>query len=526
MNVFEGKAVAGPDSEKKEFVSIYRSYLNVRDEKGAYRIYVGRESRRKLLTLFEKPGVVTRSLEIDLNTGTVYFDVAADNRSTEAYFYDSANRKVDNFEITQFLKFVKPPFRPSDLELEIFSRFPSENWLEDLRKIPGWPEIIDEHLNSLRLPKGDVTVTEVSEEELLSAGEETGLTVQENGEVKNLRWEALTGVRITLRSKVSRRGWHSCFTIENKGENVILHHRNDNAGAEFFHEDEEFERNLSSEEYAWVLGKVREMVDGEMLLEEEPEEQSEGTGKRAHRPVNMDSIQLEFGDSKFIWKPRTMHRARETEKLLMAFLRREQEICAAVGAGYKASGSISAQTGEMREATAEEEKKTEEKETKIPKIQARIGQMQMEEAVSLMIRLQKQVSAIEISPSFMIRYGLRGISKFKEQLPDKPLICDTNILRDAQAHAGQAFEAGADIVTVLAVAKEDEIAACINTAGKYNRRVMAKTAGIPEDRRDVTAKKLREMGVDLIDRIPDTEIVDAGENMIPEIVKILNRKDA
>ena len=54
---------------------VSRGHLEVHDEKGSYRIPVGRKSRKCLAVLDQKEGEYTRSLELDLFTGFVYYCV-------------------------------------------------------------------------------------------------------------------------------------------------------------------------------------------------------------------------------------------------------------------------------------------------------------------------------------------------------------------------------------------------------------------------------------------------------------------
>lgn len=555
--------VTGGTAQGEDHIAIYRGYLNVRDTKGAYKIYIGKESRRKLLTLYEKPGVVTRSLEIDLNTGTVYYDVAAANTGSAAYFYDTANRKVDNFEISQFLKYVRPPFRPSDLEMEVFSQFPSENWLDDLRRIPGWDRIIDDYLDSLRLPKEEVESKEIGSAELLNPDREA---------IGGYIWGEMTGVMITLRSKISRRGWHSHFTIGRREDGTItLHHRNDNMGAEFFHEDEEFERCLSPVQYAWILHIVKTLVAGEKLSE------NEDNGRKA---ANMDSVRLEFGDRQFTWRPRTMAHARRMEEMLMKFLRRELEISTPSGEQllmldngdvnekiriYEELEDVGMKSGVEKSGTEEprtEKAQMEKSGVKEPgtgesgtgktgineyggpgavsaavgrgaalkegaspetgkrrKVQALVDNLHMNEALDLLIRYQKQIDVIEIGPVYLLRYGPRGIAKMKEQFPYKTLICDTNIVRPGGQEAELAFEAGADIVTVMAVAPDQVKEDCVGVAGKYNRRIMADMLGVSDP--ELETDRLRMIGVEVIGALPDTGIVETREGMAADIVKVM-----
>ena len=65
---------------------VSRGHLEVHDEKGSYRIPVGRRSRKTLMILDQKEGEYIRSLELDLFTGFVYYcvDNATEQRTGAA----------------------------------------------------------------------------------------------------------------------------------------------------------------------------------------------------------------------------------------------------------------------------------------------------------------------------------------------------------------------------------------------------------------------------------------------------------
>ena len=72
---------------------VSRGHLEVHDEKGSYRIPVGRKSRKCLAVLDQKEGEYTRSLELDLFTGFVYYCVDNATSGGLSYYYDMSSKK-------------------------------------------------------------------------------------------------------------------------------------------------------------------------------------------------------------------------------------------------------------------------------------------------------------------------------------------------------------------------------------------------------------------------------------------------
>ena len=87
--------------------NVRRGYLEVHDEKGSYRIPLGRRSRRCLMVLDRKEGEYVRFLEIDLFTGFVYYSVDNETSGGLSYYYDMSSKKVGHYFIHRYLLSVR-----------------------------------------------------------------------------------------------------------------------------------------------------------------------------------------------------------------------------------------------------------------------------------------------------------------------------------------------------------------------------------------------------------------------------------
>ena len=123
---------------------VSRGHLEYHDERGSYRIPVGRRGRKCLAILDKREGEYVRSLEMDLFTGFVYYCV--DNATTGglSYYYDMSSKKVSHYFIHRYLRnAMNRGFKATPLELEVFEKLPCDNWVEEMERLPGWKEAIE-----------------------------------------------------------------------------------------------------------------------------------------------------------------------------------------------------------------------------------------------------------------------------------------------------------------------------------------------------------------------------------------------
>jgi hypothetical protein len=137
--------------------NVIRGHLEVHDEKGSYRIPVGRRSRKCLMILDQKEGEYIRSLELDLFTGFVYYCVDNATSGGLSYYYDMSSKKVSRFFIHRYLRLARNHgFTASPEEYEVFEKLPCQDWVTEMEKLPGWKEAIENRMQRLLLPEAEV----------------------------------------------------------------------------------------------------------------------------------------------------------------------------------------------------------------------------------------------------------------------------------------------------------------------------------------------------------------------------------
>ena len=107
------------------------------------------------------------------------------------------------------------------------------------------------------------------------------------------------------------------------------------------------------------------------------------------------------------------------------------------------------------------------------KLQLALDTFCLEDALRLADSTRDCVDIFEIGTPFLMEYGLEAVRRFRRAFPEKQILADAKIMDAGALEAGAAFEAGADIVTVLAVTDNLTLRACVETANRCGGRIVA-----------------------------------------------------
>lgn len=114
------------------------------------------------------------------------------------------------------------------------------------------------------------------------------------------------------------------------------------------------------------------------------------------------------------------------------------------------------------------------------KLQLSLDMVDLNEALGCLEETRHSVDIVEVGTPLALSCGARAISSIKDSYPDKEVLADFKIMDAGSYEAGIAFEAGADIVTVLGVSSDATIAGAVSAARKFQREVMVDLIGIVE----------------------------------------------
>ncbi|WP_042146971.1 3-hexulose-6-phosphate synthase [Paucisalibacillus sp. EB02] len=128
-------------------------------------------------------------------------------------------------------------------------------------------------------------------------------------------------------------------------------------------------------------------------------------------------------------------------------------------------------------------------------LQLALDRLTREECLHIIDETRESIDWIEVGTSVIKEYGMAIVREIKEKYPDKVIVTDMKTM-DAGGHeAIQAFKAGADITTVMALASDLTILDSIKVAKEYGGRIMVDLLEVSNKER---VKELEDLGVDLV----------------------------
>jgi 3-hexulose-6-phosphate synthase len=120
----------------------------------------------------------------------------------------------------------------------------------------------------------------------------------------------------------------------------------------------------------------------------------------------------------------------------------------------------------------------------------------LDDLIALARRFGDDVDWIEVGTPLILQQSIGAVAAFKTSLPAKKIVADLKIV-DAGAQAAElAFDAGADMVTVLGCAYDATIIGATRQAHVQQGQVMVDLMGVGDKPR--RAREVEAMGVDFI----------------------------
>ena len=113
------------------------------------------------------------------------------------------------------------------------------------------------------------------------------------------------------------------------------------------------------------------------------------------------------------------------------------------------------------------------------KLQLALDFVELEEALDLLEKVHSFADILEVGTPALIRYGVEAVRRIKQSYPRKQVLADLKIMDAGEGEARLGFEAGADIVTVMAVAHNETILGAVRAAATFGGQVMADLMSVP-----------------------------------------------
>ncbi|HEX6480025.1 MAG TPA: 3-hexulose-6-phosphate synthase [Ktedonobacteraceae bacterium] len=129
-------------------------------------------------------------------------------------------------------------------------------------------------------------------------------------------------------------------------------------------------------------------------------------------------------------------------------------------------------------------------------LQLAIDTLTPREAVALVERVHPSIDLIEAGTPFIKRFGLGVLDLFRRVAPNKLIVADLKAMDAGAYEASIAFDAGADIMTVLGCASDETILGALHEANRRQRCIAVDLIAVPDKLE--RARQLENMGVHYI----------------------------
>jgi 3-hexulose-6-phosphate synthase len=106
------------------------------------------------------------------------------------------------------------------------------------------------------------------------------------------------------------------------------------------------------------------------------------------------------------------------------------------------------------------------------KIQLALDRMTIPEAIKTAKEAERYIDLIEVGTALIKEFGIDSISAIKKEFPLKPVLADMKTFDNAAYEFSIAFDAGADIATVMGAAPLVTIETCLKVAEEKGKEVM------------------------------------------------------
>jgi 3-hexulose-6-phosphate synthase len=149
------------------------------------------------------------------------------------------------------------------------------------------------------------------------------------------------------------------------------------------------------------------------------------------------------------------------------------------------------------------------------KLQIAIDIVDTAGALDITSKISDIIDIVEIGTPMILREGMVPVKTIKDRYPHLTVLADTKIVDGGDLECGYACEAGADIITVLAVSADATISDVVSTAHKNGRRVMADLISVE----DIAgrARAIEALGVDFISVHTAVDVQKLGRTPLKDL---------
>jgi len=112
------------------------------------------------------------------------------------------------------------------------------------------------------------------------------------------------------------------------------------------------------------------------------------------------------------------------------------------------------------------------------KLQLALDRLTWDECFAIANEVRDNIDIIEVGTGVIKEYGMAIVREMNVQFPNHALLADMKICDAGRHEANQAFQAGADVATVMAFAPEATIEETLLVAKEQNKTMMIDLLGV------------------------------------------------
>jgi 3-hexulose-6-phosphate synthase len=134
----------------------------------------------------------------------------------------------------------------------------------------------------------------------------------------------------------------------------------------------------------------------------------------------------------------------------------------------------------------------------VVQLQVALDVLDLPSALTLANQVSAHVDILELGTPLVKSAGIAAVSAIKAAHPDKLVFADLKTADAGELEAALAFEAGADLVTVMGTVDDDTIRGAVAAGRKYGRQVVADMIGVV-DGRVARIREVAKLGVSFVE---------------------------
>ncbi len=153
-----------------------------------------------------------------------------------------------------------------------------------------------------------------------------------------------------------------------------------------------------------------------------------------------------------------------------------------------------------------------------PFIQLALDIIPLADVPALLAQVLPYIELVEVGTPMIKRYGINAVRQVRALAPNTLIVADTKTMDAGAWEATLVFEAGADVMTVLACASDATIRAAVAVGRTKGGKVVTDLIGVPD--KPARAVQLAALGVDYIGVHTGTDDQAQGANPLSDLAAV------